>query len=175
MQPSHISNATLVILVALLPGCATNRAEIDQGDVGKSVSINVMTPADPHLDHIFAWIPRDRAQTASVAEALVHIELGRAKEEVGKALCGGDWLINSTSVDSIGPYPSTAPVILGGYPAWYYHVSHEPGLAGCSAMPAETLYRELGKRLPSWITVRSASLQVSENPGTAIAASLREH
>jgi len=175
MQPRQITSTTLVVLVALLPGCATHRVEMGQDDMGKSVSASDMTPANPHLDHIFAWIPRDRAQTASVAEALVYIELGRAKEEVGKILCGGDWLINSASVDSTGPYPATAPAILGGYPAWYFHVSHKPGLAGCPSMPAETLYRELGDRLPTWITVRAASPQLGKKPGTAIATILREH
>ena len=175
MQPSHITSITLVILAALLPGCATHRAEMDPGGDGKSIGVNDMTMADPHLDHIFAWIPRDRAQTASVAEALVHIELGRAKEEIGKTLCGGDWLINSATVDSIGPYPSTSPVTLGGYPAWYYHVSHNPGLAGCPALPTATLYRELENRLPPWITVRAALPQDSENPGAAIADIPRVH
>jgi hypothetical protein len=175
MQPRQITSTTLVVLVALLPGCATHRGDTGQGDAGKYVGVSDMPPANPHLDHIFAWIPRDKAQTASVAEALVYIELGRAKEEVGKILCGGDWLINSASVDSTGPYPATAPAILGGYPAWYFHVSHKPGLAGCPAMPAETLYRELGNRLPLWITVRSGSLQPSEKPETAIATILREH
>jgi hypothetical protein len=146
-----------------------------QSNVGKSVGASDMTLADPHLDHIFAWIPRDRALTASVAEALVYIELGRAKEEVGTILCSGDWLINSVSVDSIGPYPSTAPVILGGYPAWYFHVSNKPGLAGCPAMPAETLYRELGNRLPSWITVRAAAVRAGDDQGRAIASTLRQH
>lgn len=175
MQSRQLTNTALVVLVALLPGCATQRGEMGQGEVGKSVGVSNITPADPHLDHIFAWIPRDRAQTASVAKALVYIELGRAKEEVSTILCGGDWLINSASVNSIGPYTATAPVILGGYPAWYFHVSHKPGLAGCPAMPAETLYRELGNRLPPWITVRAASPQLSENPGAAIAVILPEH
>jgi hypothetical protein len=175
MQPRQITSVTLVVLVTLLPGCATHRAEMGQSDVVESFGVSDMTLADPHLDHIFAWIPRDRAQTASVAEALVYIELGRAKEEVGTILCGGDWLINSASVDSIGPYPSTAPVILGGYPAWYFHVSNKPGLAGCPAMPTETLYRELGNRLPSWITVRAAAARAGDDPGTAIASTLRQH
>jgi hypothetical protein len=175
MQPSHITSTTLVVMIALLLGCATHRVELNQGAGRISVSAGDTGPADPHLDHIFAWIPRDRAETASVAEALVHIELGRAKDEVGKALCGGDWLISGASVESIGPYPSMAPVMLGGYPAWYYHVSHEPGLAGCSAMPTEKLYRELGNRLPPWITVKAASRQVSEKRGTSIATTIREH
>ena len=175
MQARQIMSITQVILlVALFPGCAMQRAEINQRSDGKFINLSDMAPADPHLDHIFAWIPRDRAQTATVAEALVHIELGRAMDEVGKSLCGGDWLINGASVDSIGPYPSTAPTILGGYPAWYYHISHEPGLTGCPALPEETLYRELGNRLPPWITVRAASLQVGGQPGTAITATLRE-
>jgi hypothetical protein len=176
MRTRHIRSITqAILLIALLPGCATHRAEMNRGADGKLINISDMAPADPHLDHIIAWIPRDRAQTAAVAEALVHIELGRALDDVGKSLCGGDWLINGASVDSIGPYPSTAPAILGGYPAWYYHTSHEPGLAGCPALPEETLYRELGNRLPPWITVRAASLQVSGQPGTTITATLREH
>jgi len=109
MQAILIMSITPVILIALLSGCATHRVDITQDVVGKSDSVNDRTPADPRLDHIFAWIPRDRAQTASVAEALVHIELGRAKDEIGRTLCGGDWLITGVSVDNIGPYPSTAP------------------------------------------------------------------
>jgi hypothetical protein len=175
MQPRQITSTTLIVLIALLPGCAAHRVGMSQGDIEKSVGISDTPPANPQLDHIFAWIPRDSAQTASVAEALVYIELGRAKEEVGRILCGGDWLINSASVDSTGPYPATAPAILGAYPAWYFHVSHKPGLVGCPAMPAETLYRELGNRLPPWIIVRAASLQPGEKPGTAIATTIREH
>jgi hypothetical protein len=175
MQLSHIMSTTLITLAALLLGCATHRMEMNEGAGRQTVGTSDMVSADPHLDHIFAWIPRDRAKTASVAEALVHIELGRAKDEVGRKICGGDWLINGTSVDSIGPYPSTAPIKLGGYPAWYYHVSHEPGLAGCPAMPTEKLYRELGARLPQWITVKAASLQASEKPVTAIVTTLQAH
>lgn len=175
MQTRQITSTTLVVLVVLLPGCATHRLDTGQGDTGKSVGVGDITPANPHLDHIFAWIPRDKAQTASVAEALVYIELGRAKEEVGKTLCGGDWLMNSASVESAGPYPGTAPTSLGGYAAWYFRVSHKPGLSGCPDMPAETLYRELGNRLPPWITVRAASVQLSEKPETTIATIPREH
>lgn len=166
---------TLITLAALLLGCATQRTVMNEGTDRKSLGTSDVATADPQFDHVFAWIPRDRAKTASVAEALVHIELGRAKDEVGTQLCGGDWLINGASVDSIGPYPSTAPAMLGGYPAWYYHVSHEPGLAGCSAMPTDRLYRELGIRLPQWITVKAASLHADGKPVTAIATTIQEH
>jgi hypothetical protein len=175
MQPCHIMSTALVVLTVLLPGCATHRMAMNEGAVRDSVGTDDIPAADPRFDHIFAWIPRDRAKTASVAEALVHIELGRAKDEVGKELCGGEWLINGASVDSIGPYPTTAPVMLGGYPAWYYHVSHKPGLLGCPAMPSTKLYLELGTRLPQWIIVKPASLQASEKPATAIATTIPKH
>jgi hypothetical protein len=176
MHACHIMGITQVILlITLLPACTTHRAVMNQVADRKLINVSNMAPADPHLDHIFAWMPRDRAQTAAVAEALVHIELGRAMDEVGKSLCGGDWLVNGASVDSIGPYLSTAPAILGGYPAWYYHLSLESGLAGCPSLPEEKLYQELGKRLPPWMTVRAASLQVGGQPGTAITTTLREH
>ena len=175
MQTSDIINTILIILTATLPGCAMQRTETAAGAAGMPPDAVDTSRANPRLDHVFAWIPRDAAETASVAEALVHIELGRAKDEVGKKLCGGDWLINGVSVDSNGPYPSTAPVKLGAYPAWYYHVSHEPGLAGCSGMPTERLYREIGSRLPPWIIVRSASLQVGVSSGAGIVTTSHRH
>jgi hypothetical protein len=175
MQPSHIISATLIITVGMLPGCMTPGTEMHHGAGGKSFVLSEMPSADPTLDHVFAWIPRDRAKTASVAKAVVHVELGRAKEETGKTLCGGDWLINGASVDSIGPHPSTAPSMLGAYPAWYYHISHEPGLAGCSAVPPERLYRELGNRLPPWIILRAASAQAGDHSITAITATLPQY
>ena len=175
MHPGYLLSPALLILVALLPGCTTPGTERHAGTAGNPFDTSDIPAGDPHLDHIFAWIPRDRAKTAPVAEALVHIELGRAKDEVGKTYCGGDWLINGASVDSIGPYPSTAPAMLGGYPAWYYHISHEPGLSGCAAMPATKLYTELGNRLPPWITVRAASIRSGDDAGTAVASTLRQN
>jgi hypothetical protein len=173
MHISHITSITLIGLATLLPGCATHRVEVTE--VGNPADSSDTTQSDPRLDHIIAWIPRDRAKTATVAEALVHIELARAKDEVGRKLCGGDWLMNGVSVARIGPYPTTAPAVLGGYPAWYYRVSHVPGLAGCPTISTDRLYRELGARLPRWITVKAASSQVSETPLTAIATTTPRH
>jgi len=175
MQISNIFNRFLIVLISLLPACATQRPQADLGAPGNhSGRVNTIR-ADPRLDHLFAWIPIDRAETASVAEALVHIELGRAKDAVAKTLCGGGWPISGAPVDSSGPYPSTAPVALGGYPAWYYHVSHQPGFTGCDAVPTAQLYRELDSRLPPWITVSAAASQVSVTSGTEIAATSAGH
>jgi hypothetical protein len=170
----HI-NGFLIILVFLLPACATQQPVIKAGTAGSPADGIDLVQADPHLDHVFAWIPRDRAKTPSVAEALVYIELGRAKDEVGTKLCGGGWLLSGHPVDSFGPYPDTAPVALGGYPAWYYHLSHEPGFMGCATVPTATLYRELGDRLPPWISVRAAALPTSAASGTGLAATSTGH
>jgi hypothetical protein len=175
MRPSKILNTFRIIVILLLPGCATQGPVPEPGAAGKPAVGLDIARADPHLDHVFAWIPRDRAKTASVAEALVHIELGRAMDEIGTTLCGGGWPINGPPVESLGPYPVMAPPALGGYPAWYYHLSHEPGFAGCAAVPAATLYRELDDRLPPWIRVRAAASQTGAASGTAMAITSTGH
>jgi hypothetical protein len=175
MHNRHITSITLIGLAALLLGCATPRMEMSESSGKEPPGAIDTDPADPRLDHIIAWIPRDRAKTAAVAEALVYIELGQAKDDVGRELCDGDWLMNGASVDRVGPYPSTAPAALGGYPAWYFHVSHQPGLAGCPAIPTDRLYRELGARLPQWIIVKAASPQARAAPASAIATTTPQH
>jgi hypothetical protein len=175
MHTSNHINGFLIILMFLLPACTTQQPLIQTGSATKPADRLDRMQADPHLDHVFAWIPRDRAKTASVAEALVHIELARAKEEVGTKLCGGGWLLSGHPVESFGPYPATAPVALGGYPAWYYHLSDEPGFTGCATVPTATLYQELGNRLPPWINVRAAALPASAASGTGLAATSTVH
>jgi hypothetical protein len=172
MRASKILNTFRIIGIVLLSGCTTQGTVPESGLAGKSAVGADITPADPHLDHVFAWIPRDRAKTAAVAEALVHIELGRAMGEVGKTLCGGGWPINGPPVESFGPWPAMAPPALGGYPAWYYHLSQKPGFAGCAAVPNAALYRELDARLPPWISVRAATPQISSRSGGEIAATV---
>ncbi len=173
MHSRYIASITLIGLVALLEGCATHRVGVTENDGMEPDTVSEVIQVDPRLDHFIAWIPRDKAKTASVAEALVHVELGRAKDEVGRKFCGGNWLMNGASVDRSGPYPSTAPIKLGGYPAWYYRISHEPGLAGCPAISTDNLYRELRAKLPQWITIKVASLQARQNPVTAMVTPVR--
>jgi hypothetical protein len=170
MRTGRIINTILSISILVLPGCATRGPVTETDHAGNPLESVDSTQADPQFDHVFAWIPQDRARTASVAEALVHIELGRAKEKVGKALCGGSWPINGARVASSGPYPATAPAALGGYPAWYYHSSHEPGFTGCAAVPTATLYRALDDRLPLWIRVEAAVPPVSAASVTGVSS-----
>ena len=163
------------MVVLLLTACATQAPVTESGAARKAAFGADIAQADPRFDHIFAWIPRDKAKTASVAEALVHIELGAVMDEIGTTLCGGGWPINGPPVESLGPYPAMAPPALGGYPAWYYHLSQEPGFAGCAAVPAATLYRELDDRLPPWISVKAAAPHIGAASDTEIADTSTRH
>lgn len=127
-------------------------------------------PVDPLLDHFIAWVPRDRARTATVAEALAQVEWGNAKEQVAAQLCNGAWLMNGAVAGRSGPEPATAPPELGGYPAWYYHISHQPGFRGCEGMTNDTLYRALRANLPRWIRIIRAQPETAGTSGTARAA-----
>jgi hypothetical protein len=128
----------------------------------------------PELDHFIAWIPRDRAATATVAEALAQVEWGNAKEQVGVELCGGAWLMNGDVRGRTGPYPATAPLELGGYPAWYYRISHRPGFRGCNGLPNDALYSQLRANLPSWIVLVRAIPHTTGSAGIT-AGVLRLH
>lgn len=170
MRTSSIFNMFLVIVLFLLPGCTTQLHVTETRAAGSPPPGAELTQADPHLDQIVAWVPRERASTAAQAEALVHVELGRAKEALGKTLCGGTWPINGARVTSAGPYPATAPAALGGYPAWYYHLGNKPGFAGCAPVPMATLYQELDDRLPPWIRVTAAASRINGASGKEMTA-----
>ncbi|MGB5177614.1 MAG: hypothetical protein WBP44_02675 [Gammaproteobacteria bacterium] len=109
------------------------------------------------LDHYIAWVPRDRAQTATVAEAMAHISLVNAREQTARQLCSGEWVINGEVTDNIGPLPARAPESAGGYPAWYYRISHRPGMHGCQNTDARKLYHTLRENLPEWMDIKTAS------------------
>ena len=112
--------------------------------------------ADPTLDHFIAWIPREKAQTAAVAKALTHITLGNAREQTAAELCDGSRIINSKVSDSVGPLRALAPLSAGGYPAWYYRISQQPGLHGCTEADSRRFYRILQANLPVWMRIKTA-------------------
>jgi hypothetical protein len=152
---------TFTCAVLYLHGCATTTGTTAAatGTAGENIPV-----ADPAFDHYIAWIPRDRAPNSTVAKALTHITLGKAKEEAARQLCGGAWLLDGRVIDRVGPLPAIAPAASGGYPAWYYRVSHQPGLRGCSNATDVELYQSLGAHLPGWL-----SIQAAETPaGTSI-------
>jgi len=149
-----VAAVLLPVLLLLVPGCASRQyteplAGADQ-DTGAA-------NARPDMDHFIAWIPRDRARTATEAEALVQVEWGNAKEQASADLCHGAWLINGEVTGRTGPYPATAPGRLGGYAAWYYRVSHKPGFKGCAGIGSQVIYTSIRSSLPEWISIRVAA------------------
>ena len=117
------------------------------------------------LDHYIAWVPRDSAQTATVAKALTHISLVNAREKTAKQLCSDAWVMNGEVTENIGPLPTSAPESAGGYPAWYYRISHRPGLSGCQSTDTQKLYHTLLENLPDWMdikTTRATTLSLLE-------------
>ncbi len=120
--------------------------------------------AEPALDHYIAWVPRDKAQTATVARAMAHTALGSARKQAGDHLCSGIWIGNNTVENVIGPIPAWASTANGGYAAWYYRISHQPGLKGCAAATDATVYQAIEANLPTWLRVQTANATLGEQP-----------
>ncbi|UCC57156.1 MAG: hypothetical protein JSU75_05345 [Gammaproteobacteria bacterium] len=155
---------SLMAITLLVQGCAS-REEYAVPLAGHNQSriplpaapVTGTTPIRSDRDHFIAWIPRRLARTATVAEALVQVEWGNAKEQASADLCNGAWLMNGEVTGRAGPYPTTAPEQLGGYAAWYYHVSHKPGFTGCAGIDTQVIYRVMRSSLPDWIIIRTAA------------------
>lgn len=141
------------VALLILQGCAATGGTALTAD---SVPATAIPAADPALDHYIAWVPRNTAQTATVAKAVTHISLGNARERTSAQLCAGNRLMNRQVTALVGPLPVTAPVAAGGYPAWYYRISQTPGLQGCSVIETARLYHSLRRNLPGWISIKRA-------------------
>jgi hypothetical protein len=109
---------------------------------------------DPRLDHFIAQLPYSLADTATQARAMTHVAIGRAKAHTGNAQCDRPWLLTGPASDSAGPHLT---VEAGRPAAWYYRVSHRPGLGGCGNASRDALYESLQESLPAWITLQRAA------------------
>lgn len=145
-----------IITAALvaLQGCSTIPGTTPASD---QQAATVIPTADPALDHYIAWIPREKAQTAAVAKALTHITLGNAREQTAKDLCNDSRVTIGKASSSVGPFRTLAPLTAGGYPAWYYRISQQPGLHGCTDTDSRRFYRILQTNLPVWMNIRTAA------------------
>lgn len=144
------TTASLLLMLGTLPllgGCSTLT-----GPTASAVT-SALPEASPLLDHYIAWIPREQAQTATVAEALAQVTLINAREQTAHRLCAGHWVMTGKVREQVGPLAVNAP---GGYPAWYYRVSHQPGLQGCGHREQAELYRGMQANLPAWLNIRTA-------------------
>ena len=125
------------------------------------VSASALPASNPGLDHFIAWVPTEVAQTATVAEAMVHISLQHAREQVSEELCGGQPIARGVVVEKHGPVAVRNPASMGATPAWYYRISQRPGLQGCGTESANSTYRALESRLPAWISVTPGRTGIS--------------
>lgn len=153
MNIHTVMTAFSTVALMTLQGCATISAT---GSHTNPAAATHIPAADPMLDHFIAWVPRDKAQTATVAEAMTHISLVNARQQTAKQLCNGSWVMNGEASDNVGPFPTAAPETAGGYPAWYYRISHRPGLHGCRSMNSQILYHALQENLPEWMDIEAA-------------------
>jgi len=160
MEKQTVVYALTLYILTSLQGCATRPPTAEPGMPGAE---NI-PGANPALDHYTAWVPRDRAQTPSVAMAITHISMGYAKEQASRKLCGDNWLMHESITERAGPVAVIAPETMGGYPAWYYRVSLQPGLLGCERISSPRLYRAIQDNLPEWIRLEPA---VNISNGTA--------
>jgi hypothetical protein len=142
-----------VYLLLVLQACAMAPRGPSSLEVATTIAIPL---AEPALDHYIAWVPRDEAQTATVARALTHTALGSARKQAGDSLCDGTWIGNNSVTNVIGPLQAWAPTADGGYPAWYYRISHKPGLKGCTASTNAQVYQVMASNLPEWLRVQTA-------------------
>jgi len=153
MKNRLLPKLATVYLLLVIQGCAlTPRSP----SISELVATEAIPSAEAVLDHYIAWVPRDAAQTATVARAMAHTALGSARKQAGDRLCDGIWVGNNTITNVIGPIQTWASTENGGYAAWYYRISHLPGLQGCKTASDARVYREMEAKLPEWIHVQSA-------------------
>jgi len=150
MKTRKLACIALIVSCSCLHGCASTRLPFPTRDM---ITTSEIPPADPALDHYVAWIPGDVAETATVARAMTHISLGRARDEAGRELCEGDRLIPGEVASVIGPIPTAAP---DGTPVWYYRISQQPGVRGCSTATESQLFQAVQNNLPPWISIERA-------------------
>ena len=152
MMNQTVACALVIYTLISLQGCATRGAA---GAAGR-VAAAAIPDADPTLDHYVAWVPRDAAQTPTVATALAYISIGYAKEQTARSFCDNGLLMDEAITERTGPMATVAPEEIGSYPAWFYRISLQPGLHGCEQASTAQLYRAIQDNLPEWIRLETA-------------------
>lgn len=109
------------------------------------------------LNHIIAWVPREQAPTAGVAQAQVHLHLDQALRAAEAELCNGTWQLSPTRPHKTRPVAVTAPLHLGAAPAWRYRLSQaEHALDTCPGVDLSTFQRTVSRHLPAWVVIQPA-------------------
>lgn len=121
----------------------------------------------PGRNQIIAWVPRQQAQTASVAQAVAHIALTQAKQAAEAELCKGTWLFSGKHTRGESPQLSTAPAQLGGFDGWQVRINWEPQVTDCG-ISAQTYARSVSKHLPTWMMTQSGQPLALYHQGIAL-------
>jgi hypothetical protein len=136
-------------LCAWLAGCSMSSTLRFSPDIAADTEI---PPASPVLDQVSAWIPENTAATATAAQAMVHVALGKARLQAGRQLCGNS-LQPAPVVESVGPIRVRQAPAQGGGVYWYYRISQQPGLQDCASVDHDEQYRAIQANLPEWVRI----------------------
>lgn len=124
---------------------------------------------DQELHHVIAWVPREQAPTAGVAQALVHLHLDRALRTAEGELCSGAWQLGPRP-HKTRPVAVSAPRPLGAGPAWHYRLSQaEFRLDDCPGVEVADFQRSVSRHLPAWMLIQPAYQLGLWQQGEAIA------
>lgn len=121
----------------------------------------------PGRNQIIAWVPREQAQTAIVAQAIANIALTRAKQTTEAELCHGAWLFSGKHHQDEAPQLSAAPAQLGGFSGWHVRINWDPQVADCG-ISAQTYALSLSKHLPTWMMTQSGQPLALYHQGVAM-------
>lgn len=144
---SRLTAATLAgLALSLCGGCSSLGGDSAQRDDLPHLS--------PGRNQIIAWVPQAQAQTASVAQALAHITLAKAKKAAESELCGGAWMFSGRLQQDGAPQLSTAPAHLGGVSGWHVRISWDPQLDECG-VSGQSYALNLSRHLPAWMMAQS--------------------
>jgi hypothetical protein len=142
----------MLFLCVWLSGCVTPPA----AQIAPETVVRTDLPiAAPELDHYSAWIPENLAPTATVAQAMVHVALGKARLLAGDQLCGTR-LPPAQVMDQVGPLRMKQSSAQDGSSFWYYRISQQPVLPGCADIDRTEQYRALQEHLPDWVSLNPA-------------------
>lgn len=156
--PASIGLLPLAAIVGLCAGCAS------LGTGGQRADLPHLSPGH---DLVLAWVPRERAQTGAVAEAVAHIALAKAKKIAEAELCGGTWLFSGTLDQDGRAVLTAAPESLGGFTGWEVRIRWEPRLADCG-VSAQRYALAVSEHLPEWMMTQSGQPLALFHRGTAL-------
>jgi hypothetical protein len=150
----------MLFLCVWLSGCVTPPA----AQIAPETDVRTDIPvAAPELDHYSAWIPENLAPTATVAQAMVHVALGKARLQAGDQLCGTS-LPPAQIMDHVGPLRMKRSSVQDGRSFWYYRISQQPVMPGCANIDRTEQYRALQDQLPDWVRLNPA-VEISHKIG----------